>query len=391
MAEILVSSILPILLEQVLSSLKKIKERKTEIVTVAMFDLTGSTRVKLSNGHARGTELALEHNSLCQEISSRYNGSVVKHMGDGIFLRFQNPVEACQAALEIKHTLYEKGRFSTKAGITIGLVENIEVGGISDLLGSIIDRCARMTSLAAPDQILIDQTLHGVAYSFLKENKDMIVSDPTIKKVKGIGELILYEISLIPLGFVGFNISSLNVIEEGRMPLKEKMTYLATANEEIIELGIGLTSFSDNYYRQRPSEFKDGLIDLLKRGVKIKCYIINHESEYARMYVEYNEEPYYIERMKTSLNQLINIKKDFKSMNLDGFSIHYYDSYPSFHASCIDLDNEKGKMSITHYLPKTLRSKNPVIQFSQQSNPKLFNIYKESIVKIIENSKEINS
>ncbi len=93
--------------------------------------------------------------------------------------------------------------------------------------------------------------------------------------------------------------------------------------------------------------------------------------------------------MKESSERLLEIKKELQEQGLTGFQILKYNAIPRFHATCIDIDTKNGKISITNYLPKKRRSENPVIQFSQYSNPKLFKMYKSVIKKLLITTSEI--
>ena len=391
--EAMLGTALEAIVDEVLDLSKKQmrQKQKTGVVAVAMFDLPDSTRIKLVEGHSKGTQLALEHNLICEKIARSYGGSVIKHMGDGVFIEFKDPLKACQAALNIKKATIEDGRFLTKGGITLGAVESIEIGGIRDLLGTTVDRCARLTSMAIPNQILIDQVLLTSIESFLRDKRGILIGERRTVKAKGIGEMSFHELSIEPYGFAGFGLPYLRIIEEGRMPLEEKMAFLSSAKEDIIELGIGLSSFSDNYYRQRPAECKDKLIYLLKKGVTIRCVILDPDSRIAGIYVRDNKEPSYLKRMKESLKKLFDIKMEFHRQGLDNFEILAYEAIPRFHASCIDLGKPYGKISVSHYLPQTLRSQNPVMQFSRYSNPELFEKYKLVVENLLSNASGIDS
>lgn len=378
-------------LDEILKIIKKRMKRrkKMDTVAIAMFDLPGSTKIKLEEGHSKGVELALSHNLMCKNIANKFGGTVIKNMGDGVFIEFENTIQACKAALNIKKATIEDGRFKTKGGITLGVVEYIEIEGIRDLLGSTIDRCARLASMAIPNQILIDQVVFHSTISVLNDWKNVIVSDPFPIIAKGISDLVAYELSTKSSGFSGFGLPSIQIIEEGRIPLVDKMAFMLSAKEEIIELGIGLSSFSNLYDRQRPSEFKDKLISLLKKGVIVKCVILNPDSDIAKIYLEDNKELNYLERMKKSLKKLLEMKKEFQKQELDNFKILMYDAIPRFHASCIDIDKQQGKISISQYLPETLRSNNPVMRFSKYSNPLLYDKYKSVIQNLLSHTVEI--
>ena len=93
--------------------------------------------------------------------------------------------------------------------------------------------------------------------------------------------------------------------------------------------------------------------------------------------------------MKESLKKLLDIKAEFHRQGLDCFKIFAYDAILRFHASCIDINEPFGKISVSHYLPETLRSENPVIQFSEYSNPDLCEKYKSIVKDLLNNTSEI--
>jgi len=157
MIEVASAIIVPVLLEQILELFKRGKDYpEFQTITLAMFDLTDSSGLKIDKGHRKGVSIALEHNAICEKIASDYSGKILKYMGDGLFVQFDNPKSACEAAIKIKQEVCNQKKFQTKGGITMGMVQNIEIGGITDTLGAIVDKCAGLCSLAFPDQILIE-------------------------------------------------------------------------------------------------------------------------------------------------------------------------------------------------------------------------------------------
>lgn len=387
----IVSATAAIALQEALKIIRKAKKnkRRTPVVAVAMFDLVGSTQLKRTVGHSRGTQTAIEHNLMCETIARKFGGSAIKYMGDGVFIEFDDPSKACLAAVEIRNSIAETNRFTTKVGITFGMVERMEIGGIPDLLGTTVDRCARLTSLALPSQILIDAVLYGAAESFLRDDPNLHISDATTRKAKGFDDLVVCELSSKGIGFVGFGPAFFDLVEEGRPPLDEKISFLATAEEELIEVGVGLTSFSGYFRRRRPSEFKETIDDLLNRGVSIRCLMLDPETDMARIYVNENKEPEYLNRMRDSLQMLKEIKEDYDSVGLHGFHIMTYDAIPRFHVTCADLDTPHGKMSVSHYLRGITRASTPAARFSRMSNPELFEKYAASLKSLLDIAREV--
>jgi len=170
---------------------------------VAIFDLCSSTELKLIAGHTFGTQMALNHNLLCRRIVKRFGGRIVKEIGDGVICDFEDPLKACLAALNIKKATTSELDIITKAGLTFGAVELIEIGGIFDILGITVDRCARIQSLAKPDQILIDSTIQTTIGSILRDYPSIELSHSARVKLRGIGETELMEITTKDMGFSG--------------------------------------------------------------------------------------------------------------------------------------------------------------------------------------------
>lgn len=175
------------LLRDAKAEASKIKGKRVS-KTIAMFDLSGSTPLKLNFGHTLGTRAALQQNIVCRKIAEHYKGSVVKELGDGILIVFDDAVKACNAALDVEKVTWKIKNCSTKAGLTSGYVEEVKIGNIPDILGSTVDRCARIQSMALPGQILLDKALLVSIDSFLRDNPDISISEPNIVDLKGIGQ-----------------------------------------------------------------------------------------------------------------------------------------------------------------------------------------------------------
>jgi len=359
---------------------------KTVSKTIAMFDLSGSTPLKLSFGHTLGTRAALQQNIVCRRIAKNYGGAVVKELGDGVLIVFDDPLKACNAAIDIKKVTPRIKNCLTKAGLTIGLVEEVEIGGIPDVLGSTIDRCARIQSMAAPGQILIDKAFLVSVESFLKDNKVISISEPNIADLKGIGQTELYELSLKKLGFVGWQQPfSLHV---GRLPVQEKIRFMKEAKTEIIEVGIGLRTLSSYFTGRSSSEFRDYLFRLLQNGVTIKCYLLDPKSSNAQVYARDRGEENLIANIQNSISLLQHQAEEFAKSHLKGsLEVYVYDRLPYFYIMCIDPASNNARMAVSHYMPGVLRADTPVIQFSKISNSDLYEKYWLSLQDLTNSAK----
>lgn len=165
----------------------------TEIIVI--FDLVGSSRIKIELGHDKGIEAILFHNLICRSIIKKFDGIVVKEIGDGILARFKDPLKACLCALNFKESL-KRNTLSTKIVLCLGLVEDIKIKGWADIMGATVDKCAKIEKFALPNQILIDRALHDAASSLLRDYDQLVIGKPLPIELKEYGKLDFYEIAL---------------------------------------------------------------------------------------------------------------------------------------------------------------------------------------------------
>lgn len=145
------------------------------------------------------------------EIAYGYEGTVSKHMGDGIMIVFGSPVErdddtiravwAAQAmqrrAKEIDSNLYKKNGFRLKIGIGIstgrvfsGILGSLRMKEFTSI-GMPVNIAARLQSMAKAGEIIISDT------TFQKLNGEMDVEQLPPVMVKGVNEpLTVYRVKL---------------------------------------------------------------------------------------------------------------------------------------------------------------------------------------------------
>lgn len=357
---------------------------------VAMFDLTSSTSMKLLEGHTIGTRAALLHNLICREIVSKYGGSVIKELGDGILVSFGDSLNACLAAVDFKTAICKQSKFLTKGGLTIGEVEELKIGGIRDLLGAPVDRCARITSTALPGQILVDSVLYNGVLSFLKDEQNICIGPPETVNLKDIGPVVTRELSTKAIGFVTGRKLPFTLHEEGRLLIGQKVAFMQNAKKEIIELGVGLTTFTEYFTTRRHSEFKEHIVRLLEQGVNFKCVLLDPDQRIAKEYANDRNEPNLTKEIRSSIRQLKKLQDEFESLKLTGtFEIYAYKRLPHFHAVCVDPETDAGRMTVSHYLHGVQRAETPVFQFCRVVNKDMFEKYWFSIKELLAESKRL--
>lgn len=363
---------------------------ESSVQTIAFVDLTGSTALKLQEGHRRAIKKILNAIVLAKAIVSEYNGSTVKELGDGILCRFDDPVKACLASLAIKAAGVKIAAQFTTA-ITLGMADLVIVNGNAvDVLGAAVDRCARISSFALPNQILVDRPLLEAVRTYLLEYANIIISDGRKRLLKGVGEAELFEISTADTKLHKYIRTSFRIHEEGRLPVADKIYFVRDAQSKVIELGTGLTAISKWFSGQRPAEFRDYIENLLARGVQVLFLLMDPKWRGAKQYLEDRGELEYIEDIKRSLRQLNQERERLLKLGLPGtLRIQLFRSFPSMHILCVDpADPVHGRMLASPYLYNLARSESPILELSRLSNPVLFSKYLSAVESLARDKSE---
>ena len=164
-----------------------------KLLSVAFFDLVDSTLGKVTEGHETAIRKVIVFNEICNVITKMFNGTIVKNLGDGTLAKFENPVSACKAAMNIRHFSARHGLLC-KSVLTLGLVEEVKISDRGDILGTCVDRCFRMEKIASRNQILIDEYMYESISPFLINLTDIGVSEPYSIELKGLGNQQVREI-----------------------------------------------------------------------------------------------------------------------------------------------------------------------------------------------------
>ncbi|MGO8677892.1 MAG: adenylate/guanylate cyclase domain-containing protein [Limisphaerales bacterium] len=358
---------------------------------VGFFDLHGSTQQKLKDGNARGADDTHTFLTAARAIVTLFNGTVIKEMGDGVLCAFPDPLDSCKAALNLKAVCREFALLA-RFGLTVGRVNTFNtLEGGKDVSGDAVDRCARIQSLCSPAQILIDDPLYQTVRSYLREFSDVLTGETFNLEAKGLGQIQLREISLHEAGLVGRLLTSFAVFPEGRMAIAEKVQFARQAERELIEVGTGLTSFAKYFKGQKPSDFRNHIEELLRRGVTVMCYAVDPTYGPARAYLKCTDIKEYRCDLLQARRLILAERKRFLAKGLPTELRYFsYQSIPSFHCICIDgADSMNGRMLISPYIIGLERSECPVYRLSRLSNSQLFQKYWTALVHLQEHSDEI--
>jgi len=118
---------------------------------MAFVDLSGFTRMTESAGDAVAARLATRLGELAESAAAGQRGRVVKLLGDGAMLHFDDPLDAVRGALDLLESIDASGLPPAHAGVHAGPV--IERDG--DYFGRTVNIAARVSAVAAPRQVLV--------------------------------------------------------------------------------------------------------------------------------------------------------------------------------------------------------------------------------------------
>ncbi len=150
-------------------------EAERRLAAIMFTDIVGYSSIT-SLDEGRGLKLLGDHRSLLQPIFEKYQGTVVKTMGDSFLVEFASAVEAVNCAVQVQDEmrqvnkrLKQDARVLVRIGIHVGDV----IHSAGDILGDAVNVAARLQPLAAAGGIcvtrqVVDQVQSKVHYKVIR-------------------------------------------------------------------------------------------------------------------------------------------------------------------------------------------------------------------------------
>jgi adenylate cyclase len=120
----------------------------TKTMTVVFTDLEGFTAYTDAKGDDAALALIREHQALAAPVVRRWNGKIVKHLGDGLLCTFPRPGAGVRAALDLLATAPAPLRL--RAGVHTGEARVTR----TDVVGHVVNVAARICESAKGGQVL---------------------------------------------------------------------------------------------------------------------------------------------------------------------------------------------------------------------------------------------
>jgi len=151
-------------------------EGARRLAAIMFTDLVGySSMTSLDEGQA--LKLLDDHKSLLRPIFQKYQGTVVKTMGDGFLVEFASAVEAVNCAVQAQDSMRqanERRGQNEKVLVRIGIHVGDVVHSGGDILGDAVNVAARLQPMASAGGIcvtrqVVDQVQGRVRYKMAKQ------------------------------------------------------------------------------------------------------------------------------------------------------------------------------------------------------------------------------
>ncbi len=131
-----------------------------------------------------------------------------------------------------------------------------------------------------------------------------------------------------------------------------KARIMSHAVAEVVDCGTALSTCS-NYLltREKPGEYRQQVLELLRRGVNYVCLVLNPDAEIANTYEKARGEEL-VKKIRASLERLESFSAEVQDLPGD-FKVVAYDALPHFAAIAIDRDAD-GMLLVSPYMPSAV-------------------------------------
>lgn len=156
------------------------------VLTVLFTDIKGSTALTERLGDERWVEVLSAHDAVVRHALQDHGGWVVKSVGDGCLAVFGSAVSAVQAGVEIQRRISTvpvpgvPGGLQLRVGAHTGAV----ICANGDVLGRNVHLARRITSAAAPGEVLVSAAVKVVA----ERTVGLWAGAPRTVRLRGVSE-----------------------------------------------------------------------------------------------------------------------------------------------------------------------------------------------------------
>ncbi len=138
------------------------------MASIVFADLVGSTSLFERLGDEAASRFVTQLVARLSDIFAQHQGRVVKVLGDGLFVLFQQEGQALAACVEVQNHLFEQQIRPGGSGNPIELQIGIDSGEVveieGDCFGDTVNSAARLADLAGASQILTTENVWNAIF-----------------------------------------------------------------------------------------------------------------------------------------------------------------------------------------------------------------------------------
>jgi class 3 adenylate cyclase len=163
-------------IQQFITGVRPAPTRKRALATVLFTDIVDSTRTAAELGDRQWRRLLDEHNKVVGRQLDRFDGRLVRTIGDGVLATFDAPARAVRCAAAIRDAVGALG-LGLRAGIHTGEIEL----DADDISGLAVHIGARICAIAGAGEILVSSTVKDLVVG-----SDLDFDDRGSHELKGV-------------------------------------------------------------------------------------------------------------------------------------------------------------------------------------------------------------
>lgn len=167
-------------------SIKEFSIQKREISVIMFTDIKDFSK-KVGENEQKTLRKLWIYENIMNNLIKKYDGKIIKTIGDSIMCEFKSAINAVKCAKEIQNVMSIKKDFLIRIGIHMGEITHKK----KDLFGEVVNIAARIEKIAEPGTVYISEDVYRQVHNKLSFN----FIDLGLKSLKNIKGLIrIYKI-----------------------------------------------------------------------------------------------------------------------------------------------------------------------------------------------------
>ena len=156
-------------------------EPTRKLAAIVFTDIVGFTKLTAED-QSQASALLKQQRDLFQPIVSKFNGSWIKEVGDGLILTFDTVTDAVNCCIKLQETSKQTDNLDLRIGIHQGEIIIEE----NDIIGDDVNVAARIEPFSAPGGIAISNKVHDA----IVRESDFTTKYLGKPKLKGVGQKV---------------------------------------------------------------------------------------------------------------------------------------------------------------------------------------------------------